>query len=272
MKSKKNSKCIIAVHILILLTTYFPIYFMIISSLKSNDQIMSNYFLPSFPLKFENYMAAFDKVVRYLWNSIFVCGTSAFGVMVLGGITAYVFARFAFPGKNALYMFIMSFLMIPAVLTLVSRFVMINNLKLNNTYWSCILPYIAMGQIMFIIIIRTFIEGIPTDLFDAATVDGAGHLRIIMQIVFPLSKQIIISLLLINFLGNWNDFIWPQLTLTKESLKTVTVGLYAFTDVQQVQYGYMFAGFVIASVPMIILFSANMKNFVNGITVGAVKG
>ncbi len=93
-----------------------------------------------------------------------------------------------------------------------------------------------------------------------------------MQVVFPLSKQIIVSLLLINFLNTWNDFVWPQLTLTKDALKTVTVGLFAFTDAQQIQYGNMFAGFVIASVPLIILFSVNMKSFVSGITIGAVKG
>lgn len=263
---------IVFIHGFILLATYFPLYFMLVSSLKSNDQIMSNYFLPSFPMQFGNYADAFGKVVKYLGNSVIICGATVLGVMFFGCITAYVFARFEFPGKNAIYMFIISFLMIPAILTLISRFVLVNDLGLNNTYWSCILPYIATGQIMFIMILRTFIAGIPDELFDAAAIDGAGHFRIIMQIVFPLSKQIIISLLLINFLGNWNDFIWPQLTLTKDSLKTVTVGLYAFTDLQQVQYGHMFAGFVIASVPLVILFSLNMKNFVNGITVGSVKG
>lgn len=262
----------IAVHVLILLFTYFPIYFMLISSLKNNDQISSNYFWVSFPMHFENYSAAFFKVIRYLGNSVIVSGAAVIGVMIFGCMSAYVFARYQFPGKNAIYLFIMMFLMIPAVLTLVPQFVLVNNLGLNNTYWACILPYIASGQIMFIMILRTFIEDIPSDLFDAAKIDGAGNVRIFVQVVFPLAKQIIVSLLLINFLGSWNDFIWPQLTLTKDALKTVTVGLYAFTDAQQVQYGYMFAGFVVASVPLIILFSANMKNFVSGITVGAVKG
>lgn len=274
MKGKKkfSTTVIVVFHLIILLLTYFPIYFMLISSLKSNAQIISNYFMPSFPFHFENYVAASGKVIKYLGNSIIVCGGSVLGIMLVGMVSAYTFARFDFPGKSGIFVFILSFLMIPAALTLIPRFVMVNNLGLNNTYWSCILPYIASGQIMFIMILRSFIEGLPKDLFDAAKIDGAGHFRIIGQVVFPLSKQIIISLLLVSFLGNWNDFIWPQLTLTKESLMTVTVGLYAFTDVQQVQYGYMFAGFVVASVPLIILFSVNMKNFVNGITVGAVKG
>lgn len=271
-KTKISKGIIIAIHIIILLLTYFPIYFMIISSLKTNQQISANYFLMTFPVHFENYTAAFFKVVRYLGNSVIVSGVSVIGVMIFGCMAAYVFARYKFPGKNIIYIFIISFLMIPSVLTLVPQFVLVNNLGLNNTYWACIFPYIASGQIMFIVILRTFIEEIPSDLFDAAKIDGAGSIRIFVQIVFPLAKQIIVSLLLINFLGSWNDFIWPQLTLTKDALKTVTVGLYAFTDAQQIQYGYMFAGFVVASVPLIILFTLNMKSFVSGITVGAVKG
>lgn len=271
-KSRISKIIIVAVHAFVLLATYFPIYFMLISSLKNNDQMYASYFTMTFPFHLENYVAAFFKVVRYLGNSLIVCGISVIGVMVFGCMSAYVFARFKFPGKNIIYLFIISFLMIPAVLTLVPQFVLINDLGLNNTYWSCILPYIATGQIMFIMILRTFIEEIPGELFDAAKIDGAGNTRIFVQVVFPLSRQIIVSLLLINFLNSWNDFIWPQLTLTKEALKTVTVGLYSFTDAQQIQYGYMFAGFVIASVPIIALFSANMKNFVSGITVGAVKG
>lgn len=271
-KSMISKAIMIAIHAVILLLTYFPMYFMLISSLKNNDQISANCFLPTFPLRFENYSAAFFHVVRYLGNSIIVSGGAVIGIMICGSMSAYIFARYKFPGKNVLYILILSFLMVPAVLTLIPQFVLVNNLGLNNTYWSCILPYIATGQIIFIVILRTFIEEIPKDLFDAARIDGAGNARIFMQVVFPLSKQIIVSLLLINFLNTWNDFVWPQLTLTKDALKTVTVGLFAFTDAQQIQYGNMFAGFVIASVPLIILFSVNMKSFVSGITIGAVKG
>ena len=271
-KKRLSKGVIIAIHAIILVLTYFPIYFMLISSVKNNSQISSNYFFLSFPMHFENYAAAFFKVIRYLGNSVFISGVTVLGVMVCGSMTAYVFARHKFPGKNIIYLFIISFLMIPSVLTLVPQFVLVNNLNLNNTYWSCILPYVATGQIMFIVILRTFIEDIPNDLFDAAKIDGASEARIFLQVVFLLSKQIIISLLLINFLGSWNDFVWPQLTLTKDALRTVTVGLYSFTDAQQIQYGNMFAGFVVASVPLIVLFTLNMKNFVSGITVGAVKG
>lgn len=271
IKSKLSKIPVILIHVFILVFTYFPLFFMIISSLKTNEQIMANYFAPTLPFRFENYAIAFSKVIDYLGNSLIISGLTAAGVIFFGCITAYVFARFSFPGKELIYIFILAFTMMPSILTLIPSFVLINRLGLVNTYWSCILPYIASGQIIYIMVLRSFIEGLPGVLFDAAKIDGAKNIRIFIEIVFPLSKQIIISLVLLNILTTWNDFIWPLLTLSKEAMKTVTVGLYSFTDVQQIQYGYMFAGFVLASVPLVILFSLNMKNFVNGITLGAVK-
>lgn len=271
IKAKVSKASMIAVHVFVLLFTYFPFAFMIISSLKTNEQIMSNYFLPSLPFQFNNYVVAFEKVINYLGNSLIISGLSAVGILFFGCITAYIMARFEFPGKEAIYIFILSFTMMPSILTLIPSFVLINRLGLVNSYWSCILPYIASGQIIYIMVLRAFIETLPGGLFDAAKIDGAGHFKIFVTIVFPLSKQIIISLILMNVLTTWNDFIWPLLTLSSEKMKPVTVGLYSFTDVQQVQYGYMFAGFILASVPLVVVFTLNMKNFVNGITLGAVK-
>jgi len=120
--------------------------------------------------------------------------------------------------------------------------------------------------------LRSFIEGIPHDLFDCAKIDGANDLKIIWTIVMPLSKAVVISLALFNFLNTWNDFVWPLLVLPKEAMKTISVGLYAFMDVQQTKYGLMFSGFIIAAVPSMFLLSLNMKLFISGITAGAVKG
>lgn len=258
-------------HIIVLFATFFPFYFMIISSLKTNKQILASYFRPVLPFHFDNYVMAFGRVIQYMFNSFFICTTAAIGVAVVSCISAYNFARFKFPGKELLFTMLLSFMMIPGVLTLIPSFVLVAQLKLVNTYWGCILPYIAFGQITFIFILRTFIQEIPRDLFDTATIDGASNPAVFRTIVVPLSKQILVALMLINFLHNWNDFIWPLLVIPKESMKTVTVGLYAFTDVQQIQYGPLFAGFVIASIPMIVLFSLNMKSFVRGITTGAIK-
>jgi ABC-type glycerol-3-phosphate transport system permease component len=271
MKARVWKRANLLFHAVLILLTFFPFYFLLISSVKSNKQILEQYFLPVLPFHFENYVKAFEKVIFYLGNSIFVCTTTAVGVAIISCISAYIFARFEFPGKNALFTILLAFMMIPGVLTLIPSFVLIARMKLINTHWGLILPYIAFGQITFVFILRSFIERIPKDLFEAARIDGASHAKVFRHIVMPLAKPILISLMLMNFLANWNDFIWPLLVVPKEKMKTVTVGLYAFTDVQQVQYGLMFAGFVIASIPLIILFSINMNYFIKGVTAGAIK-
>lgn len=261
----------IGLNAVVLLFTFFPLYFLIVSSFKTNEQILSNYFWFSFPLHFENYSLAFARVKYYLSNSVVVCTASAIGVILLSSITAYVFAKREFPGKKALFLIILSFLMIPGVLTLVPQFVLIVKMGLIGTKLALILPYIAWGQIIFIFVLRTFIEGIPDDLFKSAKIDGANDFRVFVHVVLPLAKPIVIALALLNFLGNWNDFLWPLLVLQKEADKTVAVGLYAFTDVQQIKYGILFAGFVIASVPLVALFSIGLRSFVQGIASGAIK-
>ena len=271
LKNKAARGLNIFLQTILIAFTFFPFYFMLISSVKTNDQILNQYFLPVVPFHFENYVKAFEKVIHYLYNSMIICTVSTIGVAVLSCITAYIFARFVFPMKNTLFTILMAFMMIPSVLTLIPSYVLIAKLHLMNNLFGCILPYISCGQIQFIFILRTYIEQVPKDLFDAANIDGASHASVFVNIVFPLAKPILISLMLINFLNNWNDFIWPMLVLSKEKIKTVTVGLYAFTDAQQVQYGLMFAGFVIASAPLIVLFSLNMNYFIKGMTAGAIK-
>jgi ABC-type glycerol-3-phosphate transport system permease component len=261
----------IGIQLVIAFFTFFPFYFMFVSSLKSNNQILERYFGVMTPFHLENYVRAASRVSYYMLNSLIICGVTVVGVILLSCVSAFVFARYEFPGKKALFMIILGFLMMPGILTLIPQFVLVVRLHLNGTYWAAILPYIAFGQIIAIFILRSFIEGIPKDLFDSATIDGARPAVSFRHIVIPLAKPIITSLALMNFLANWNDFIWPLLVLSREKTKTITVGLYAFTDVQQIQYGVLFAGFIIASVPLIILFSLNMRFFIRGMTAGAIK-
>ena len=255
----------------ITILTFFPMYFMLITSFKSNEQILADYFGIVFPLHFHNYAAAFSRVMYYLYNSTVVCVAAVIGVSVLSAVSAYVFARYEFYGKKVLFLFILSFMMIPATLTMIPQFILIVNLKMIGTKLALILPYIAFGQILFIYVLRTFIEEIPKDLFDSAKIDGASDLMMFFNIVLPIAKPMITSLALLNFLTNWNDFAWPLLVLPKETSKTIAVGLYAFTSIQHIQYGLLFAGFVIASLPPLVLLTANMKYFIQGVTSGAIK-
>ena len=276
MNAKTKRQVSRAIIIIILafcvILTFLPFYFMIISSFKNNVEISVNPFILNTALRFSNYVQASGKVFRYMGNSLIVTGSTVLGTAVVGFISSYVFARFEFPFKNAIYIFVLSFLMIPGILTLIPMFVLVDKLNLIGTFFAVILPDMASAQIQFILILRVFIEGIPGDLFDAALIDGASHKTIFTRVVFPLTKPTVFSLALIAFLNSWNDFLWPLLTLSSsDKLKTITLGLYSFRDLQQIQYGPMFAGFVLASIPLIVLFSLNMKYFIAGITSGAIK-
>lgn len=277
MKSNSKRLALKSVMIFILcaltIALFFPFYFMIISSFKNNAQIAATVFRPDFPFRPDNYAQAAVKILKYMKNSLIVTGTTVGLVVIVGSLSAYVFARFEFFLKGKLYMFLLMFLMIPGTLTLIPSFVLVNRLGLMGTFWAAILPSVSTAQISYILILRSFIEGLPGDLFDSARIDGAGHVKIFFYVCLPLTKATVFSLALLAFLNSWNDFLWPLLTLSSnDSMKTITLGLYSFGDAQQVAYGPMFAGFVIASVPLVLLFSLNMKYFIAGITSGAVKG
>ena len=175
----------VLVHAILIFFIYVPFYFMLVSSFKTNAEIAAGYFSSPNPVRWDNYAQAFAKVVVYLQNSLFICGVSVIGVTILSCIASFIFARYKFPGKNILFYFYLSFLMIPGVLTLIPQFTMIVQLKLMGTYWAAILPYIAFGQIMFTFVLRSFIEGLPEDLFNSATLDGANPVQVFLYIVFP---------------------------------------------------------------------------------------
>ena len=150
------------------------------------------------------------------------------GVLVIASISGFVFARYNFPGRELFFFAILALLMIPGVLTLVPAFLLVKNLGLINTYWALILPYMAGGQIFAIFILRSFIAGLPEELFEAARLDGASTLQAFRHIVIPLSKPILVTIAVMNVLGTWNDYIWPLVTISDSKLWTISVGIVTF--------------------------------------------
>ena len=148
-KRRISFRANLAFQALLVFFTFLPFYFMILSSLKTNSQIASNYFGVTFPLHFENYARAFVRVVYYLGNSIFICGVASICVAILSCVTAYAFAVHQFPGKQFLFFFILSFLMIPGILTLIPQFVLIVRLGLIGSRWAAILPYTSEKSFPF---------------------------------------------------------------------------------------------------------------------------
>lgn len=271
-KNRLSKAVIFIILLVIVVLTFFPYYFMIISSFKNNAEISAHPFTITLPFRFENYVSSFGTILGYFKNSLIITGASVIFTSLIAISSSYVFAKFEFPGKSFLYMFILAFMMIPGVLTLIPQYVLVSDMKMIGTYWAAILPFVATAQIQFIVVLRPYIEGLPQDLFEAAKLDGAGGIKTFFFVVSPLIKPTLTSQMLLTFLNSWNDFVWPMLTLSSNrKLKTITLGLYSFRDVQQILYGPMFAGFVLAAIPLVILFSVNMKNFIGGLTAGAVK-
>lgn len=264
-----------AVMLLILALVLYPFVMLIMLSLKDNFQFLHERWTLSFPLHFKNYVAAADALMGYFINSIIVTGLTCIGVVSLSAFSAYVFARFEFPGRQFLFYAIISLMMIPGILGLVPLFMIVKRLGLLDTYWALVLPYIAGGQVMGIFLLRTFFAAIPNDLFDASQIDGAGDFRTFASVAVPLCKPMLATVAIITVLSSWNDLIWPLIVIQDNQLKTITIGLLRFQSqfVSQsvTQWGPLFAGYVVAFTPLLALFLATSKTFIEGLTAGALK-
>jgi len=257
--------------VILLILMFIPIIMMLNISFKTIAQFsMDPYFL-TFPLHPENYERAFNIIWRYILNSIIVSGVTVIGVVILATLSAWAFARYPFPGRDFLFYLILALMMIPGELTLVPQFLLVKGLGLLNTRWVLIAPYIAGGQVFAIFVLRSFFEGLPEELFEAARIDGASELQNFTKIALPMSSSIIGVIAIMNVTGTWNDLIWPTITVSTKKLMTITVGLYAFRNEMYTQWGSLMAGYTIASIPMIILFAFTSNLFVEGLASGALK-
>lgn len=255
------------------LITFYPFIFELQTSIKSPFQFQHEFWLPMLPPQWLNYKDAFTQIWPYLVNSFIVSGTTVVVILILASLSAFIFARFDFPGRDLLFMLILGLLMIPGILTLVPSFLLIRDFKLIGTRYALILPYVSGGQVFAIFLLRSFIASLPEELFEAARIDGASNLHMYFRIVLPLSKPILVTVAVMNILGTWNDYIWPLVTLPDSTLWTITVGIVSFTGHFQglEAWGQMFAGYVIASIPLIVLFIFTMRAFISGLTSGAIK-
>lgn len=253
------------------LLTFYPFIFLIVTSLKTNDQFMHHFWGITRPFHWENYKAAWEAIDQYILNSVIVAIFSVTGVLTVASLSAYAFARHRFPGSTILFYAIISLMMIPGVLTLISSFMWIKDLHLMNTRLALVLPYIAGGQVFAIFILRSFMASIPEELFEAARMDGASELRMFWNIAIPLSMPILGTVAIMNLLGVWNDYIWPLIVISDEAKRTLTIGLAFFRGTYYVNYGTLMAGYVIACLPLLVLFFIAMRYFVEGLTSGALK-
>src|SRR5688572_10662579 len=279
MRKRRSDLPIHLVLVTILSLTLLPFVFVVNNSFRrTHEQYRSFFGLPEALRNFDfveltrGYVWSWEIFRPYMLNSLIVSLSSALGVVLIASVAAYVFSRYRFPGHRLLFLAILSFMMIPGVLTLVPSFLWVKKLGLINTHWAMILPYVAGGQIMALFLFKGFFDGLPQELFESARLDGAGHLQQYWHIVLPLSRQIIAVVVIVNVMGTWNNFLWPQVAAGE--IPVVSTGLFLMNHSQRVanaDLSTMFAAYVIASIPLLILFVYATKPFMTGVTSGAFK-
>ncbi|MCC6731030.1 MAG: carbohydrate ABC transporter permease [Chthonomonadales bacterium] len=270
-QSRAAQAAALAVLLALLALSLLPFAMMLLLSLKSNADIFTRFWgLPS-PPRWSYYSSAARALSGYLVNTAVVGLVVVPGVVALSSAAGYALARLRFRARGAIYAAVLALLMVPGILTLIPTYALVQQLGLLNTRWALILPYLAGGQVLGIVLCRTFFAGLPDELFEAMRIDGAGDLSIYRHLALPLCMPTLATVAMMTTLAVYNDYIWPLVTISDSGLQTFTVGVTRFAGEFNLDYGPTLAGYVIGSLPLIVLFAFGMRSFVQGVTSGALR-
>jgi multiple sugar transport system permease protein len=255
----------------------FPFFWMISTSLMSLGEAQGTRLIPS-ALHFENYVNAWQeaKFSLYMWNSFRITFITLAGELVASILAAYAFARIKFPGRDMIFAFLLSTMMIPIMVTIIPNFLTvtwlgrIGPLKWINNWPALTVPF--MGNIFSIFLLRQFFIQIPDELFDSAQIDGAGHLRFLWSVVLPLSRAPLMVVIILSFIYTWNALAWPLLVTNSPDWRPVAVGLYSFIDEAGQMLNLMMAGAFIVIIPVLVLYFFTQKQFTESISRSGLKG
>jgi multiple sugar transport system permease protein len=258
---------------IILFAAFIPIFTMILLSLKSTIQIYGDFFALPNPIEWGNYNKAIGMLIPNMINTLVVVSLGTFLTVVLCGMSGYAFARLKFPFKNFLYMAVIALMMVPGILLLTPQYYLIQKYGIFNTWLSLILPWAAGGQIFGIMLTRTSMSLQPSEMYEAARIDGCGEFQALLRIAIPLSKPILSTIIVMNMVSYYNDFIWPLLAIQSNSKQVINVVIRVFQSMTgTLDIGSMVAGFVFATLPLFLLFIFTSRLYIEGITSGAIKG
>lgn len=255
------------------LLTLLPLVWMVAASFMPTGEANSfpPRLLPSTPT-FEHYRDLFTRLnlARYFLNSTLVTFAVTGVSLVVNSMAGYAFARLRFRGRDRLFRFLLGGLVIPTQVVMLPLFLQLKSLGLINTYWGVIIP--GMASIYGIFLIRQYTLSVPESLLDAARIDGAGEFRIYRLIVLPLIRPILVTLGIFTFMSTWNDFMWPLIVLTDNSMYTLPVAIANLVGEHVQDTELMMAGSVLTVMPVLILFMVLQRQYIEGIMMGSVKG
>ncbi len=251
----------------------FPMVWLILNSLKTNNELFTNSLALPETWQFKNYIIAWEKgLFAYFKNSVIVSIISLVCILLLSSLLAYGLTRFKVKGSNIIFFIVLGGMALSEQVALVPLYKILQTLKLYNTYFAVILPYIAFRIPFTAFLLRSYFITIPKELEEAAVIDGYNSLQIFTKIIIPISMPVLASCAIVNLNFVWNEFLFANVFLESKSLLTIPIGLMTFKGDMKADYTVMLAGIAISSVPMIALFLCMQKQFVRGLTAGAVKG
>jgi multiple sugar transport system permease protein len=220
----------------------------------------------------EHYRTLFTRLElgRYLLNSAIIALTVTAVSLIINSTAGYAFAKLRFRGRDRVFRLLLTGLVIPVQVSMLPLFLMMRELGLINTYWGVIIP--ALSSIFGIFLIKQYAVSLPDDLIDAARIDGAGEFRIYWSIVLPVIRPILATLAIWTFLSTWNDFMWPLIVLSDDSMFTLPVALANLAGERVQDTELMMAGSVLTVLPVMLVFVVLQRYYIEGITLGSVKG
>ncbi len=255
------------------ITSIGPLIFSFISSFKSMSEVLI--FPPTFfPRTWitTNYATILSNplFLRWILNAFIYAAAAAALNVLFSGMAGYALSRLNFPGKNIIFLTTLGVMMIPATVTLIPKFLIVNNLHLVNTYLALILP--AMAQPFSVFIMVQFMKGLPKELEESAMIDGATTWRTFYQVILPQVRPALTAVAILTFQGAWNDFIWPLVVLGTRNMYTLPLGLFFFKSAHFTEYNLLIASSMFNTIPILVLFFIFQRYFIEGAVSSGVKG
>jgi len=248
-----------------------PFVWMLLTAFKPDNEVFSRALLPS-RLAWENFPRAFAffPFARFLFNTMVVAVGSTGLHLVTSCLAAYAFARLRFRGREVLFLVYLGTLMVPQQVTIVPLFLMMQNIGWVDTFWALILPgaFHALG----VFLLRQFFMTIPRELEESAFIDGASRLRILWQIILPLSKPALATLAVFTFIREWNSFLWPLIVTTSPDMRMLSVGLSLFSGQYGTEWHLLMAAATVTLLPTLLIFAFAQRYFVEGIALTGFGG
>jgi multiple sugar transport system permease protein len=277
--SASRTRAVMAMRVAVLtagaIVMVLPFVYMVSTSLKPDRLTLEipPRFLPTHPTT-ANYVGAWtsNDFSRYFLNSLMVAIATTVLTIALSSMMAYAFARFSFPGRSILFGLLLLGLMVPTIMLLIPQFVLAKRLELLNSLWGLVVFYAGANLALSTFLLRSFFRDIPRDLEEAMVVDGAGAWRRYWRLVMPLSRPALATVAIFTFLASWDEFTWALTSISDPDKRTLPLAIALFQGQHATSWGLVFAASVIAVLPVIVIYVVFQRQFVSGLTAGAVKG